>query len=152
MSKKQGISEEKIIEILEELKEKVVIVEGKKDEKALKSLGVKNIIAINGKPLYRIMEIALKVKEELVILTDFDKKGREIEKRLKTLLQKHGENTNSKLRCKIMSLGKNSIEDLGNLSSPYSLKEDDIHVKISTNFNKIRNKSRNRRKRSNRET
>jgi 5S rRNA maturation endonuclease (ribonuclease M5) len=146
------IDEEKLKKILEDFEDKLIIVEGKRDKKALKSLGMKDIIAINGRPLYMVAEIALKDKKEIVILTDFDKKGRDIEKRLKNLLQKHGKNPNSKLRWKIMSLGKNKIEDFGNIPSPYSFKEDDTHVKISANFGKIRDKGGNRRKRRHRET
>ena len=154
MRKKQRINEEEIIRMVRDLEGKLGIVEGKNDKKALKSLGVKNIIAINGRPLYEVAEVASKSKREIVILTDFDRKGREIEKRLKTLLQRHKKHPNSKLRGKIMSLGKNKIEDFGNLNSPspHSFKEVDIHVKISADFNKIRDKGGNRRKRSNRET
>jgi 5S rRNA maturation endonuclease (ribonuclease M5) len=143
---------EKILETFSEFDEKTVIVEGKNDEKALKSLGVNNIIAINGRPLYEVAEIALKSENEIVILTDFDREGREIEHRLRELLQRQGKRPNSRLRGKVMSLGRNKIEDFGKISSSQNLKEDDIHVKIGTNINKVRNKSGNRRSRSNRET
>ncbi len=148
------IDEEKLDRILRQLEEKLIIVEGKKDKKALKSLGVKDIIAINGRPLYKVAEIVSKTKKEIVILTDFDKKGRAIEKRLKHLLQTYGKHPNSKLRWKVMNLGKNKIEDFGNLNSPnpHLFKEVDVHVKTCANFNKIRDKGGNRRKRSNRET
>ena len=137
MRKRQRISEEEITKMVRDLEEKLVIVEGKRDKKALKSLGVKNIIAINGRPLYEVAEIASKSKKEIVILTDFDKKGREIEKGLKNLLQRYRKHPNSKLRWRVMNLGKNKIEDFGNLNSPnpLSFKEADIHVKISTNVN-----------------
>lgn len=150
--RKQRANEEKIMETIEELYDKLVIVEGKRDKKALKSLGVKNIIAINGKPLYEVAEIALKSENEIVILTDFDREGREIEKRLRDLLQRQGKRPNSRLRGKVMSLGKNKIEDFGNISSPQSLREDDNYVKVGTNFNKICDKSGNRRTRRHRET
>ena len=154
MRKNKRIDEEKLERILMDLEEKLVIVEGKNDKKALKSLGVKDIIAINARPLYEVVEIASKSKKEIVILTDFDKEGRAIEKRLKYLLQRYKKHPNSKLRWKVMNLGKNKIEDFGNLNSPnpHSFKEDDIHVKISTDFNKIRDKGGNRRKRRYRET
>lgn len=145
------IDQEKLENVLKELEGKLVIVEGKKDKKALKSLGVKDIIAINGRPLYEVADSLLKTEKEIVILTDFDKKGRQIEMNLKDLLKTHGKKTNSKLRWKVMSLGKNKIEDFGNMRSPYSFKEDDFHVKISTNFDKIRDKGKHRRKGSNRE-
>ncbi len=151
---RKAVDEEKLEKILRDLEDKVVVVEGKRDEKALKSLGVKNIIAINGRPLYRVAEIASESEKEIVILTDFDKEGRAIEKRLKNLLQARGKHPNSKLRWKVMNLGKNKIEDFGNLDSPnpHPFKEVDVHVKIGANVNKIRDKGGNRRKRSNRET
>jgi 5S rRNA maturation endonuclease (ribonuclease M5) len=143
---KKHIDEEKLEIILKSLRETAIIVEGKRDEKALKSLGLKDIIAINGRPLYQIAEIA-NTKKNLVILTDFDKKGRQIEKKLRCLLQKRGKQPNLKLRWKVMTLGKNKIEDLGVLHTPgnISFGEDDFHVKTRTNFNKIHGKGRDRR-------
>jgi 5S rRNA maturation endonuclease (ribonuclease M5) len=139
-------------EILEELENKLLIVEGKRDEKALKSLGLKHIIAINGRPLYQVVELVIKRKKEVVILTDFDKKGREINRKLAYMLQKRGKPPNSKLRCKVMSLEKNKIEDFGANSKNITLKEDDHYVKTRTSFNKICYKGRNRGTRSNRKT
>ena len=139
--------EEQLNAAAEELRETLLIVEGGKDEKALKSLGVKDIIAINGRPLYKIAEIAVKTRKEVVILTDFDKKGRQTEKRLRCLLQKRGKQPNSRLRWKVMALGKNKIEDFGVLHTPENISfgEDDFHVKTCTNFDKIHGKSRDRR-------
>ena len=150
---KKNIDKEKLEMIIKELTEKAIIVEGMRDEKALKSLGMKDIIAINGRPLYQVAEIA-GTEKELVILTDFDKEGRQIEKKLRCLLQKYGKQPNSKLRWKVMALGKNKIEDFGGMSTPetLSLREDDYHVKTCTNFNKIRGEGRDRCTRSNRKT
>lgn len=147
---KKHMDEEKMENIIKDLTDQVIIVEGKRDKKALKSLGLKDIIAINGRPLYEVAEIASNTKKEVVILTDFDKKGRQIEKKLRDLLQKHGKQSNSKLRWKVMALGKNKIEDFGVLHTPdnISFEEDDFHVKTCTNFNKILGKSRDRRARS----
>jgi len=151
MSRNKRITIEELDGLLNDLEDKLLIVEGKKDKKALKSLGLKNIIAIKGRPLYEVVE-SIKTNKEIVILTDFDKKGREIEKRLKYLLQRHKKRTNSRLRGKTMSLGKNKIEDLANLNSQIAFKEVDVHVKVSADFDKVSNKSANKRKRGNRET
>lgn len=152
--KRKEIDEEALEKAIKELYEDLVIVEGKKDKKALKSLGLKDIIAINGMPLYEVAEIALRAKKEIVILTDFDRKGREIERQLKTLLQRQGKIPNSKLRWKVMSLGKNKIEDLWQTDSPNSLsfREVDVHVKTSADFNKVCDKGGNRRTGRNRKT
>jgi 5S rRNA maturation endonuclease (ribonuclease M5) len=145
---RETINLEKFGKILNELGERIVIVEGRKDKEALKSLGLKNIIAINGRPLHKVTEILLKTRKEIVILTDFDRKGREINSKLRYLLQRYRKKINSRLRGNVMNLGKNKIEDLNSLS----LKEVDVHVKTRSNFNKIRYSSANKRKGSHRET
>lgn len=148
------LNEDELENTLKELKDKLIIVEGKRDEKALKSLGLKDIIAINGRPLYEVAEIALRGKKEIVILTDFDRRGMEIGKKLKDLLQRQGKNPNSRLRWKVMAFGKNKIEDFGAIVIPetISFREDDYHVKTRTEFNKICDKGRNRCSRRNRKT
>jgi 5S rRNA maturation endonuclease (ribonuclease M5) len=151
MTRNKKITAEEVNKLLEDLRDKLLIVEGKNDKKALKSLGLKNIIAIEGRPLYEVVE-NIRTDKEIVILTDFDKKGREIGKRLKYLLQKHKKRINSKLRGKTMSLGKNQIEDLANLNSQIDFEEVDIHVKIGTNIDKVSDKGADKRKRRNRET
>ena len=65
MRKKRRTDEEEIIRMVRDLEDKLVIVEGKNDKKALKSLGVRNIIAINARPLYEVTEIASKSKMEI---------------------------------------------------------------------------------------
>jgi len=134
------INREDLLKYSNELEGKLVIAEGIKDRMALKSLGVKNIVLLNGRPL---VELALHVskscassvnqgvKKEVVILTDFDSEGKRLAARLSYLLRKHKVMVNSRLRGKFMRFGKTRIEDL---------KEGDIHGKISSNFNKIRNK------------
>jgi 5S rRNA maturation endonuclease (ribonuclease M5) len=151
---KREMIEEKLKAIVSELGEAVILVEGKRDEKALKSLGLKDIIALKGRPPYEIAEILSDRNQEIVILTDFDKKGRQMEKRLRCLLQKRGKQPNTRLRLKIMALGKNKIEDFGALHTPgnISLGEDDFHVKTCTDFNKIHGKSGHRRAGSYRKT
>ena len=151
---KRQIDIERLEILLKDLDEHKLIVEGSHDEKALKSLGLKDIIAINGKPLYEIAEIASNSEKPIVILTDFDEKGRYLEKKLRILLQKRKTKFNSNLRWKLMQMGKNKIEDFGtlNTSSVISLGEDDFHVKTRTNIDKVCGKSGNRCSGSNRKT
>lgn len=75
---------------LESLKNsnKLIIVEGKKDYSALKTLGIKNIIAINRKPLYKFIEEIN--RKEVIILTDLDREGKKLYSILKHNLQKSG--------------------------------------------------------------
>jgi len=135
--KKPGLDE--FLELSKELRGKLLIVEGKNDEKALKSLGLNNIIKINRKPLYKVAEEAARAKsKEIVILTDFDREGRALAAKLSRLFIPRKVRINRRLRKKIMEFGKTEIENLRNL------KEDDLHVKVSTNFNKIRDKGKDK--------
>jgi len=55
-----------------------ILIEGKKDEEALKFLGINgNFIKVSGSglKLFEIAEIAVASSSKVIILTDFDKKG-----------------------------------------------------------------------------
>lgn len=90
----------RIYEILDEIKNSniLIIVEGKKDKAALQKLGVKNIVELNKKPLFQIVEDVANSNEECIILTDLDKKGKEIYGKLNSNLQKNGVKINNKFR------------------------------------------------------
>ncbi len=68
---------------------KLILVEGPKDKKALQRLGVKNIITLK-KPLFAIVEEISAKTKECIILTDLDKKGKELYSKLSKDLKKHG--------------------------------------------------------------
>ena len=68
----------------------IIIVEGKKDKAALNKLGIKNIMPLNGKPLYKLTEEISELKKPVIILTDLDKEGRKFYSKLKHDLQKKG--------------------------------------------------------------
>ena len=150
-------SKEKILKVIEDLEGHIIIVEGKKDEKALKSLGLKNIIAINGRPIYRVAEQVRDRNEEIIILTDFDETGNKLNSELRMFIGKYKKRINHRLRKKFGSLGINKTEDVKKLVDktesfdPSFIREDDFHVKVSTDINKIRYSSSNKRKRSHRE-
>jgi 5S rRNA maturation endonuclease (ribonuclease M5) len=70
---------------------KLIIVEGPKDKKAMQEAGITNfIVELSKKSLFEIIEDAAKVTHEAVILTDFDKKGKELYGKLKCGLQTYG--------------------------------------------------------------
>ncbi|UCD03380.1 MAG: toprim domain-containing protein [Candidatus Aenigmatarchaeota archaeon] len=131
---------------IQELEGKLVIVEGQKDSKSLKSLGVKNIMQLNGKPLaeftFHVSKSLISSSEgkrEVVILTDFDSEGRKIAAKLESLFRVHKVAVNARIRRKFMQFGKNRIEDF---------KEGDIYGKVSSHFNKIRDKGQHKGQRS----
>ncbi len=76
----------------------LIIVEGKKDRNALNNIGIRNIIELNKKPLYQIVEEVSSDNDECIILTDLDKKGKELYGRLNSDLQRRGVKINNKLR------------------------------------------------------
>ncbi|MBD3361746.1 toprim domain-containing protein [Candidatus Woesearchaeota archaeon] len=82
-----------INEWLEKLKKfkGVIIVEGPKDKKALQNIaGMKKIFVLSKKPLYSVVEKIASETDKVVILTDLDRKGKELFARLRNHLQKHG--------------------------------------------------------------
>lgn len=76
----------------------LVIVEGKKDRAALQKLGINNIIELNKKSLFQIVEDITNSNDECIILTDLDKKGKELYGKLNSDLQRRGLKVNNKFR------------------------------------------------------
>jgi 5S rRNA maturation endonuclease (ribonuclease M5) len=77
--------------------EKIVLVEGAKDKNALESLGVKNIMTLK-KPLYAVVEDIVSSGKDCVILTDLDKKGKEIYARVSSKLKQSGVKVDNRFR------------------------------------------------------
>ena len=97
---------------IEKAKGQRIIVEGKKDREALAKLGLRNVTSLEGKPLFKVIE-SVKTRE-LLILTDFDKKGKELYGRLKAGLAKKGVKVNDKLRNLLLKTKLSHIEGLYN--------------------------------------
>ena len=76
----------------------LIIVEGKKDREALQKLGISNITELSKKPLYQVVEEASNASSECAILTDLDRKGKEIYGKLNSQLQRNGVKIDNKLR------------------------------------------------------
>ncbi len=72
-----------------------IIVEGRNDKKALQELGLQNIFTLST-PLYKIVERI--PGKEVVILTDLDKKGKELYRRIQHDCIHHGIKINNTLR------------------------------------------------------
>ena len=75
-----------------------IIVEGKKDKAALNKLGIMNIVELTKKPLFRIVEEISNDNKEIIILTDLDKKGKELYGKLSGDFHKYGIKINNELR------------------------------------------------------
>jgi 5S rRNA maturation endonuclease (ribonuclease M5) len=139
------IDPEDLRKCIGDLEGSLVIVEGRKDRKALKSLGVKNIMQLVGKPL---AEFTVHVSKsyrtqkdtdwkEAVILTDFDSEGTRISAKLERLLRAYGVPVNKRLRKRFIRFGKGCIE---------SFKEGDVHGKARADVYKVRRKGKHKGK------
>lgn len=106
------MSLEKLITLLEELKEdkRVKLVEGRSDKKALEQLGITNIKTMQGSAL---ADLPMKTSQDIVLLTDFDRKGNEIAKRIAELFKNEGHDVDLTYREKLRKYtGVKQFEDL----------------------------------------
>ena len=109
--------------IVEELSYRVkkgtpILIEGKKDEEALNKLGIKgNIIKVSGSglKLFEIAEKAVDSSSEVIILTDFDKKGDILAKKLSYDIQSLGSHPDLNIRKNIMKITRRYIKDIESL-------------------------------------
>ena len=102
-------TKEEIKEMLQKIKEEapIIVVEGKKDRAALEAFQIKNIIILNGKDIWNRIEQTVeetgkntrsKQEKEFLILTDFDKKGKELYGKIAKNLDKLGAKINKEYR------------------------------------------------------
>jgi len=117
---------EKILKLLERLgKETVkgvpIIVEGKNDVHALQKLDVKGdfiLAKTAGKSfLDTLSEVEKKEKQEVILLMDFDKRGKEWTKRLTQHLEKMKIKPNSFFWRELLSLVGREVKDVEGLAT-----------------------------------
>ena len=89
-----------LAEWISELKEsdKYIIVEGPNDKKSLESFGINKIKVLKRKAIYQIVEELIEVTDEVVILTDLDKEGKQLYGKLSHDLKRHGVKVDTKFR------------------------------------------------------
>lgn len=95
-----------------------LLIEGKKDEEALRELGINgNFIKVSGTPLklFEIAEKATASSSKIIILTDFDKKGNLLARKLSEDIQRLGYNPDLQIRRKIMGITRRYIKDIEGL-------------------------------------
>ena len=109
---------EELLLLLEEIKDKNVIVEGRRDKAALIDLGFRHVTVLNNsKGFYEISEKF--IGKEVLILSDFDSEGEEIAKKLSEVLVKVGAKVDridrKKLRRLFIKNKINTVEALKKL-------------------------------------
>ena len=112
---------EDVEKILEKLKllnmECAVIVEGKKDEEALRKLRLNGkIIRIVGSISGMCEEISREHKK-VIILTDWDKKGGDLYRRLKKYLNANSVKYDDRIRAELTEMCKKEIKDVESLAT-----------------------------------
>lgn len=91
----------------------LIFVEGKKDHKVLKMVGLDNIVEISGKQLEKVADMANEKQLRVTILTDYDSEGVKQYKRLKSLLQANGIKVDDSIRRNFKRMFLvNKIEEL----------------------------------------
>jgi len=117
---------EKILQLLEKLEKESakgipIIVEGKNDVNALQRLNVKGDIILaktSGKSLLDVLsEIERTEKREVVLLMDFDKRGREWTKRLTQHLERMRIKPNSIFWRELLGLVGRDVKDIEGLAT-----------------------------------
>ncbi|MGZ7209192.1 MAG: toprim domain-containing protein [Methanobacterium sp.] len=106
-----------------------ILIEGKKDEEALKKLGINcNIIKVSGSglKLFEVAEKAVESSSEVIILTDFDKKGNLLAKKLSKDIQSLGSHPDLNIRRNIMNITRRYIKDIESL--PKHLKQLELEL------------------------
>jgi len=118
--------EEKILRVLESLAEESakgtpIIVEGKKDIEALRALAVegKVISAKTGGKCFLdvVSEMEKMGAREVILLLDFDRRGRELTKNLKQHLEKTGTKLNLTFWSELSSLVGKEVKDVEGLAT-----------------------------------
>jgi len=101
---------EPLVEAVEESKDLPVVVEGKRDVRALRKLGFNNIFPLN-KPIFAMIEGVSHYKE-VIILTDLDTEGKKLYRKLKSGFCERGVQINEKLRQQLIFYKISHIEGL----------------------------------------
>ncbi|MDH5754850.1 MAG: toprim domain-containing protein [Candidatus Bathyarchaeota archaeon] len=126
MSTRLKQKEEKILQILERLTQEnakgtPIIVEGKKDIETLKTLAVKGKIIsakTGGKSFLDVIsEIEKSKAREVILLLDFDRRGKEWTKRLKQNLEKTKIKPNLTFWTKLSKLVGKDVKDIESLAT-----------------------------------
>lgn len=96
----------------------VIVVEGRRDADSLRSLGIKGEIKLSSqRPLLELTEFLSKSGKEIVILTDWDKKGGIMAQKIKKHLLAYGITPNTAIRSGIRNLVKKRIKDIESLNN-----------------------------------
>lgn len=96
----------------------IIVVEGRKDAESLRFLGIKGEIRLSSQqPLLEFTELLSKSGKDIVLLTDWDKKGGMTAHKIIQHLLTYGIMPNTQIRAKIRTLTKKRIKDIESLNN-----------------------------------
>jgi 5S rRNA maturation endonuclease (ribonuclease M5) len=113
---------EKLEELILELQDMsdtgaIIVVEGRKDVQSLRSLGIKGDIKLSSQqPLLDFTEVLSRRGKNIVLLTDWDRKGGIVARKIIDHLHSYGIMPNTDVRARIGFLVKKRIKDIESLS------------------------------------
>ncbi len=113
---------EKVLKTIEDLKESSleapIIVEGKNDRKALRSLDIQGeIVRLNdGSPIFGICERVSRKHSSAVILTDWDHRGGQLCRLLREGLAANGVRYDTEIRARLARLCRKEVKDVEGLA------------------------------------
>ncbi len=95
----------------------IIVVEGRRDVESLRSLGIKGDIKLSSQqPLLEFTEVLSRCGKDIVILTDWDRKGGMVAHKIIDYLNYYGIMPNTDIRARIGFLVKKRIKDVESLS------------------------------------
>lgn len=94
-----------------------VIVEGRRDLQALRALGLPGpVIMASRRPALELAEEAARSYPQIILLTDWDRKGDEMCKTIELHLRSVGSRPDREIRSRLGKLVKKEIKDVESLS------------------------------------
>jgi 5S rRNA maturation endonuclease (ribonuclease M5) len=94
-----------------------VIVEGRRDLQALRALGLPGpVIMASRRPALQLAEEAARSYSQIILLTDWDRKGDEMCKTIELHLRSVGSRPDREIRSRLGKLVKKEIKDVESLS------------------------------------
>lgn len=112
---------EELMKVLDDLRElsgrMPVVVEGMRDAKALARLGIRaNVVTLSkGLSLFAFCERLSRSWREVVVLTDWDRKGGQLARRLKEAFEANETRVVNEVRMQLVILTKKEIKDIEGL-------------------------------------
>jgi dTMP kinase len=109
---------EKVVDGLEDASaDTPIIVEGKRDVLALRMLGItNNVVSMNkGVSIFSLAESMARAHRQVIVLTDWDRRGGQLARMLKDAFAANGVSVNDEFRTSIVILSKKEIKDIESL-------------------------------------